>query len=55
MTMKIITKAEVRKMTYNQRLRNYELEKDEVLSQLKSEHAKVYSEVLESLREKWMI
>jgi len=53
--MKIITKKEVRKMTYRQRLMNYEMEKDEVLSQLKSEHAKVYSEVLESLREKWMI
>lgn len=53
--MKIITKAEVKKMTYRQRLMNYEMEKDEVLTQLKSEHAKTYAEVLESLREKWMV
>ena len=53
--MKIITKAEVRKMTYRQRLMNYELEKDEVLSSLKSEHAKIYAEALEALREKWMV
>lgn len=55
MTMKIITKKEVRKMTYRQRIMNYEMEKKEILDSLKVEHDRNCSDALEALREKWMV
>lgn len=53
--MKIITKREVRRMSYRDRLLNYEMEKQEILAGLKSDYEKTCTEALEYLREKWMV
>lgn len=53
--MMIVSKDEVKKMSYYSRLQHYEQEKSELLSSMKSAPAKDYVEALEALRNKWNV
>ena len=53
--MKNIPKAVIKAMPYDQRLRNYEAEKTELLQKMRGLPADQFSEKLRNLADKWRI
>ena len=50
-----IPKAVIKAMLYNQRLRNYEAEKNELLQKMRGLPADEFAEKLKALANKWMV
>ena len=50
-----IPKAVIKAMPYNQRLRNYEAEKNELLQKMRDFTVEEFAEKLKALANKWMV
>lgn len=53
--MKNLPKAVIKAMPYNQRLRNYEAEKDELLHKMRDLPSDEFAEKLKALVDKWVV